>query len=148
MDAAGGGGFEIVAADRAVHQGADVPRVEAAGGERAAAAFGADAADRDAGGKESPLADAGHQLQPARRQPQPLVGGRQPALQLVARDDFVRQDVAEALRGRRCGRCIGERRGGGERVRGGEAIDSSYRTCGRGRKAARRSAVLRDALCA
>ena len=43
--------------------------------------------------EEPPLADAGHQLQPALGQPQPLVERREPAFELRRRDDFVRQRV-------------------------------------------------------
>ena len=95
MHAAGGGRLQKVAADRAVNERAEIPRIDAAGLDRPAGRFDADRARPRAGRKEPPLADARHQLQPALGQPQPLVERREPLLELGRRDDFVRQRVAE-----------------------------------------------------
>ena len=60
-----------------------MPRVDAAGLDCAAGRLDAHRAGPGAGREEPPLANAGHQFQPALRQPQPFVQGREPTLDLL-----------------------------------------------------------------
>ena len=96
VNAAGRGRLEIVAADRGVHQCADVAPVEARAIASASAALSTlFSLGSVPAGQNRALANAGHQFQPALGQPQPAIERLQTGLELVGRDDFVRQRVGQ-----------------------------------------------------
>src|SRR5690606_16763566 len=88
VDARGGCRLEVVAADRTVYQCADFLGSNLRCFEGSLAAEDAHIARKRTSRPESPLANAGHQLQTAGRQAQAAIERLQAALDLVARHDF------------------------------------------------------------
>src|SRR4051794_2592084 len=95
MDAAGGGRLELVAADGAVDQAADLLRVDCSSFDGVAAAHDALVAGLHSPRPEAPLADAAHQFQAAFGELQALIQGREAAFDVVAGDDFFGNRVAK-----------------------------------------------------
>src|SRR4051794_4159911 len=95
MDAAGTRRLKLIAGDGAVNQAADFKRIDRGGLNRLATAGDAFFARPRAAGPQPPLADAAHQLQATLRQPQPAIEGREPPLDVVTADDFVRERISE-----------------------------------------------------
>jgi len=95
MHTAGGCRFEIVPTDRSMYQSPDLTTVDARGTDRFLCAFGALLTRQCARRPETPLANAGHQLQPALRQPQPLVKRRKTVLDLLGGYNLLRQRITE-----------------------------------------------------
>ena len=95
MDAASGGRLQEIAADRAVHQGADLLPVDARTIERLRGRLDAFFARRNIGQPETPLADARHQFQPSLGQSQSRVERFEPRLDLGRGDDLLGQRVGD-----------------------------------------------------
>ena len=98
MDAAGGGRFEAIAADRAVNQRPDMSPIETRREQGLFGRLDALFARPHRRRPKSPLGDARHQFEPALGQPEPLVERRQLGLDLRRRDDFLRQRVRDRFK--------------------------------------------------
>ncbi len=93
VDAAGRGGFQVVATDGPVDQRSDLAPVDPGSGNRQLAAGDARVAGQRSGFPETPFADPGHQFQPPLGQPQAAVQGLQTPFDFLTGDDLVRQRV-------------------------------------------------------
>src|SRR5437773_3888706 len=95
MHATSGSRFELVAADGAVNQAADLARINAGRLDRFASAFDAFFARSHAARPKPPLANSTHQLQATFWQPQTAIQRLQAAFDLVAGDGLVGNRIAE-----------------------------------------------------
>ena len=93
MHAAGRGGFQVVPADGTVDQRADPLRVHTALRQSLFNGLDADAPRQDPLRPEPPLADPGHEFEPARRKAQTVINRRKALLDRVGRDDFIRKQI-------------------------------------------------------
>ena len=95
VDARSGRRLQMIAADRAMHERPDMPTIDACRRNRLFGTDDALIARQHAGGPETALVNAGHELEPALGQAKPLVKRLQPPFKLGRSDDFVGQRVAE-----------------------------------------------------
>ena len=83
VDGAGGGGFELVATDRAMDEAADAGGIETGLLKRLLNGEAADVARAGAAGEEAPLADAGPQFEAACGEAQAVVDGGEAGFEVV-----------------------------------------------------------------